>query len=482
MQTIIDGGKKMRRGWDRDTVNPAALSDWSAAEYLKLYRESLTELIRLADHPEEEKEYTREGFYYLFNTLKDDICRKCVRFRSCFGEDRDLSDAPVYELVCRELFSDAPIPEKADTRPDGCIYYDSIKEELIWLKRLLFQNRFWKSRFYDIRRAFKSSLVTQKVVLDECIRGLESDEGIKRSDIRKLNRSLFPGALVRSGRQRKDQDGNLEMLLDLYLLRGWKVPDITERISKAYGQTLTCLMPEEWAAAGSRRLKFSDTNTFSILFGKCHRNKTGETVCGDTFSFVHKGNGQVLLCLSDGMGTGEKARLSSARLLETFESLALAGVAEETAVDMLHSVLYLQTGNESSTLDIASVSLRTGVARFIKAGGAATFIRRRRKVERLCNAGLPPGILEGNDRSLQCYCRKLYDGDMIVMLSDGMLAFENHKEETMENLIARIGTDNAQTFADRLMELIPEPPGGTDDDRTVLVAVVRERRNMTNVG
>lgn len=467
---------------NHDTIRPVALSDWSAAEHIKLYRESLLELIRLADYTGKVKEDTKDSFYFLYNTMKDDICRKCVRFRTCFGTEQVLSDTPLYDIVCRELSGDEPEPEMEYGLSASCIYYGSLKEELVWLRRLLFQKNFWENRFHGIQRAYISSLLAQKVMLDECIKTLESSDRINRPVIRKLNRFLFPGGLVRSGRQWSDQDGNFEVLLEMQLFYRRKLSDISEQLSKIYGQPMICSQPDEWIAAGRRKLQFCQVNTFNILFGKCHRNKTGETVSGDTFSYIQKKSGQVLLCLSDGMGTGEKARMSSARLLEAFEALAIAGITEEAAVDMLHSLLFLQTGNELSTLDIAAISLKSGVARFIKAGGAATFIRRRCKVERLGDAGLPPGFLEGHSRNLQSCRRKLYDGDMIIMLSDGMLSFENENGESMENLMGSIRTDNAQSFADRLMELIPGAPEGTDDDRTVLVAVMREKRSAANVG
>ena len=73
--------------------------------------------------------------------------------------------------------------------------------------------------------------------------------------------------------------------------------------------------------------------------------------------------------------------------------------------------------------------------------------------------------------------KKLYHGDMVIMVSDGVLDFEAMPEIpfTMEMILEKIETKNAQTFADRLMEAIPVPVDGHDDDRTVLVAAVWEK-------
>ena len=63
-----------------------------------------------------------------------------------------------------------------------------------------------------------------------------------------------------------------------------------------------------------------------------------------------------------------------------------------------------------------------------------------------------------------------------------MLEFENMPEISfrMESLIQKIQTDNAQVFANKLIEAVPVLEDGYDDDRTVLVASIWEkgRRNV----
>ena len=63
-----------------------------------------------------------------------------------------------------------------------------------------------------------------------------------------------------------------------------------------------------------------------------------------------------------------------------------------------------------------------------------------------------------------------------------MLDFETMPEIpfTMEQILAQIQTNNAQLFAKKLMEALPEI-GAHDDDRTVLVASIWEK-GQTNVG
>ena len=181
------------------------------------------------------------------------------------------------------------------------------------------------------------------------------------------------------------------------------------------------------------------------------------------------------MLLSDGMGTGKKAYEDRRRLIETLEDLLEAGLSEEFALEMIQDALLFQDRKAFSTIDAAVISLKTGILKLLKAGGMATFIRHRNSVERIVPAALPPGCRINQQFDLKY--KKLYDGDMVIMVSDGMLEFENMPEISfrMESLIGKIKTNNAQVFANELIEAVPVLEDGYDDDRTVLVAAIWEK-------
>ena len=93
---------------------------------------------------------------------------------------------------------------------------------------------------------------------------------------------------------------------------------------------------------------------------------------------------------------------------------------------MIQDALLFQDKGAFSTIDAAVISLKTGILKLLKAGGMATFIRHKNSVERIMPAALPPGCRIGQQFDLKY--KKLYDGDMVIMVSDGMLEFENMPE------------------------------------------------------
>ena len=72
-----------------------------------------------------------------------------------------------------------------------------------------------------------------------------------------------------------------------------------------------------------------------------------------------------------------------------------------------------------STVDICAVDLYTGVCNFLKAGAASTFIKRDHWVESITSESLAAGLVQQID--FETASRKLYHGDYLIMMTDGVL-------------------------------------------------------------
>lgn len=213
-----------------------------------------------------------------------------------------------------------------------------------------------------------------------------------------------------------------------------------------------------------------DTN-FMILQGTASSSKEGETVSGDNFSCVDLAEGRYLMGIVDGMGSGETANEESEEIIELLEELIRTGFDEAAALSMVNAVL---SGGEeaakSTAVDLALADLYTGTCSFLKSGAAATFIRRNRWVEVLKSTSLPIGILPEPD--CECAAKKLYDGDYIVMLSDGVLeAIDGEeKEEELGRILMDMTLQNPKEMAEYILDYAVMRAGGVArDDMTVLV-------------
>ena len=125
--------------------------------------------------------------------------------------------------------------------------------------------------------------------------------------------------------------------------------------------------------------------------GKDYQRKR-ETVSGDSYACCD-GGGSLVLCLSDGMGSGLAANRESEAVVDLLEEFITSGFSKETAAKMINSALVLQQNDGMfSTVDVCSLDLYTGVCNFLKAGAASTFIRRDQWVE---TTFVPPAMAAG---------------------------------------------------------------------------------------
>lgn len=451
---------------------------------LQMFEDSLRQLLRLSESSGGETEVlSHKGTEYIYTTLTEDVCRRCPKYRECFGGKREKTLAEISSIL-----------EKAarETRVDGrmasgefrkqCVYFQPFMEEMAWLFRILYQNRCWERRMSGLRQIMYKQMLSQYTLMQECRRLLSSGSLVAGERKRKLRLALLRrGFYFIEGREDTDENGIFYVSLTLRPIAGSrKITGVLQALSIAYGRKFRSIGTDAWVHSGKNRISFAQEGSFQVLFGVRRCSKRGEAVCGDTFSFATYNKKRAVMLLSDGMGVGKSAYDDSRKLIESFESMLEAGIHEEYALEVLHNTLLIKEKAEYATLDAAVISLQTGTLKTMKAGGTATFIRHKHSVERILPSGLPPGCLP--EQRFDVRCKKLYDGDIVILLSDGMLDFETMSDKVprMETIIQNIKTTNAQKFADELMQAVPVPSEGHDDDRTVLVAAVWETGRHRN--
>ena len=228
--------------------------------------------------------------------------------------------------------------------------------------------------------------------------------------------------------------------------------------------------------------RFMEEQKFRITSGVARRAKSSRG-SGDSYSAMELRNGSALLVLSDGMGSGERARRESAATVGLLEDFIESGFDKELAVRMINSVLILKSSEESfSTLDICSVDLYTGCAEFIKIGAAETFILRDGRVTEISSSSLPIGML--NDVDLEITERELKHGDIILMATDGVTTAgagingggdikSEYSGNWIKNALKTCRFTAPQDLADHLLSEAERRSGDTPkDDMTILAARV----------
>lgn len=313
-------------------------------------------------------------------------------------------------------------------------------------------------------------------VLEECVTINMYAEEIEKDYTKELfKRCFFNGIRIKNVQRIRKSRGQNELVLQARTVgRGCvSVKKILPIIESVMGVgyyspgTSRTTISEEY-----HQYIFVQENRFRLLTGVARRGKGTSRYNGDNFLISRLECGKTIAAIADGMGSGKRAFLESRMVIELMENCIDAGFEAKAALDLINAA-YIAGGAKGVnpvTMDMSVIDCQAGLLNCIKLGAAATFIKRDAMVEAIKSTTLPLGVLEKVD--YDCVTKKLYDGDYVVMISDGIL--DNlpgvDKEEQMAQIINDIRIRKPDAMAEEIMQKSLEFNGNKpSDDMTVLV-------------
>lgn len=180
-----------------------------------------------------------------------------------------------------------------------------------------------------------------------------------------------------------------------------------------------------------------------------------------------------MLAISDGMGSGEKAKKSSTTVVQMLKRLLTTGFDKDVSIGLINSAVNLNSNEETyATIDISIIDLNNGNMELVKNGACPTFVKSDKIVEAIKAVSFPAGVFDKLD--LVVYDKDLKENDIIVMCSDGIIESNmeyKNKELWLKELLENITTDDVQKISDIILqESIDNGLGIAKDDMTVIVA------------
>lgn len=222
--------------------------------------------------------------------------------------------------------------------------------------------------------------------------------------------------------------------------------------------------------------RFVEEGKYQMIHGVAKAVRGGEVISGDSFTFSEGLPHQVIMSLSDGMGSGAAALADSARAVELTEQLLETGFSARAALKLVNTVLLLAGMEQNpATLDLCCIDLCTGVLESMKLGAVGTFLMGQEGIEMIEPGSVPMGVMNPVEPAL--VSRKLWDNDRVIMVSDGVLeAFSGEeKEETFCQYLEELEPGNPQDMADEILSFALSFSEEPADDMTVLVGGIFEK-------
>ena len=165
-------------------------------------------------------------------------------------------------------------------------------------------------------------------------------------------------------------------------------------------------------------ITLSERSMYDAQIKTFARSKSGNSGSGDCFDCFNDGKGNVYMILSDGMGSGSRARIDSAFSCSMLTKMLKAGIDFDAAMEMLNNSLMVKSADESfATLDVCRINLYTGEISLYKAGSASTFVRCGKSFSELSGNGIPFGVSFNAEYSEKRFTVSF--GDIVIMASDG---------------------------------------------------------------
>lgn len=443
---------------------------------MKIFSESFLKLSRTLDTiAEQQTKLKQHEVDRIFEDISEKLCKNCDQCSNCwehnFAQTYQAANLMFEKAQEKGVLGVEDIPMEFLS---DCISAEDFIAETNRGFEIAKLNRIWHHRISESREVIAEQLKEVSTVIQEITGDIyETSQGARSEEERVVRALKAEHIHVKDITIFERGDNRKEVYITAACQGGRCVT--TKEVAAILSDVLDSKMKVSEAsksviAKEYDSFTFMTDTKFKVLTGVSRAMK--ESVSGDNFSLLKLESGEFMIAISDGMGTGAEAAEESETVMSLLEQMIEAGFRAETAIKLINSSLVLKADQQIfSTVDLNLINLFSGMCEFIKIGAAATFIKRDNWVETITSTTLPIGMFGNVD--YDTVTKKLYEGDIIIMVTDGVLdCIEvEDKEAYMEQLIMGIKSNNVQEIANRILEATLSKSNYVPrDDMTVITA------------
>lgn len=413
---------------------------------------------------------TEDEYQEMCDDIKERVCKYCERKEVCFAHAMLWEVLHTVENYGAEL--NIEVKRKMQKK---CVHAPQFLKAVLDVYKNEKQNQSWKKRMAENREGCAIQLDTFAQMIQHSTRELDASIFEDEHLLKKIKSKLTKiGLKLLSTVFLVTESGRYEIHVTVKAINGESVAtkDVAKIIAECTGRKMV-LGKDERVTVGAEygTIICVENAKYHTLQGVAKIGKGCSKISGDNFSMLELPGGKRAAILSDGMGAGQAAFRESAMVVEVLEDLLGAGFPKETALQMLNTAMVM--GREEvkfSTIDMSILDLYTGKCEVTKAGASTTFIKRRDRVERIKSTSLPLGVMSKLDVDVSEY--QLEDGDMVIMITDGIMDAlpVGEQDFLMQMIVEGTQIQNPKEIAHHILEQVLECSGQVPlDDMTVLV-------------
>ena len=415
--------------------------------------------------------------YSLIDGVINNTCTNCSNHEQCWKENYYTTYHKVFNLIGLMESNLGNEDRFKNEIEEFCIEEEKLILKLKEAYELFIHNQIWNRKLNEQRLLVADQLkgigyIIEKISKDMYTNPIFNEE-LEQILLKELKNLRVGVEDITVAELEKD---NIEILVDFN--NGYNINENIDRVRGIISNSLGYPLSSNYIYSNDKNRNKSfnliRSNTFQSLTKVCSTSNSEGYISGDNYTFGEADNIS-FVAISDGMGIGKKANVESSTAINLLEKLMEANLDKEMTIKTINSVLRTKSNDEIfTTMDMGFVDLYSGKLQMIKAGSPATFIKKKDRVEVVNSQCLPIGILK--DIDFKIYEENLEDGDLIIMMSDGVLDSNrdvNNSEKWMKQVIMDIKVASPQLVADEILNIAHFISGNKiRDDMTVMVTKI----------
>ncbi|MCB2298057.1 stage II sporulation protein E [Clostridium tagluense] len=414
----------------------------------------------------------------LVENLADRVCSDCNMKSMCWKRELHYTYAAFEELIQNFERKSGSVPDEIERK---CIKRTALLKNTEDIVNKHIINEMWRTRLSEGRELLANQISNMADSVSEIVEDFNSEIQIDTAMEKLICRALDKNSIKYNELMcLNDKTGRMSIKFSLEACSGRQMC-VKELLPIVNGVTGKCMcVGDEGCSINPKtnmcKVTMEETPKFHVVTNVARQCKDGEKFNGDSYSFGKLMDGSYMSIISDGMGSGPEAGRESEAAVELIEKFTSAGFSKITAINTVNSIMTLRFSQEEkfSTIDLSSIDLYTGEIDFMKVGAVATFLKSGDRLEIIKSKSLPIGVLDKADIDIQQM--RLKNGDIIVMLSDGVLDYNDENVGRVDWIVDYLGKNNCNNpkeLADGLLSEAKKLSGNrVKDDMTVLVSKI----------
>ena len=395
--------------------------------------------------------------------VAEDFCKSCQGRDYCIAENVNPCVKNSEKITKKMLSGEAILPEDINLDDEFCQYPEEMATALTRAAAMVKRENYRRRELVDNESyGLVSRLIREARAQDEAEKAVNPYKSDQLSAV--ISEFGFG-----SGASRVFGDKRLHIFVAVED-DGEKISSKELKESIERGLDISLGTPEFFKKDSMILMECSEEPRFNVEYAMARRSARDGECSGDTLRFVETEGGMIYSLISDGMGQGKEAAETSLFVADFLEKMLEFSSSGDGVIHLLNRALRQRNSECSATVDLFGFDRYSKEATFLKSGAASSYVKRDGSIFRIRSKTAPLGILSAIDT--EKIKVEVKEGDMIIMISDGICQGEDTKAWLVD-LLSRPAPRTSAAYAELILKEAEKNEELLDDMSVAVLKIVK---------